>query len=69
VNREAMPHWDDLLQIANDIRFCEEDDAIIWHYNSTSKYSVQALYATVNNRTVRQIHTILALNGSMEIVL
>jgi hypothetical protein len=39
------------------IQFFEDDDAIIWQYNSTGRYSVQSLYTIVNNRGVKQVYT------------
>jgi hypothetical protein len=35
----------------------DEDDSIICQYNSSGKYSVQTLYAIINNRGVRQVFT------------
>jgi hypothetical protein len=57
VSRESMDHSYELLQIASEIRLSEEDDAFIWEYNSIGRYSVQSMYAIVNNRGVKQIYT------------
>jgi hypothetical protein len=43
--------------VASGIQFSEEEYAIIWQFNSLRGYSVQSLYAMVNNRGVRQIFT------------
>jgi hypothetical protein len=37
--------------------FSEEQDAIIWQFNSVGKYYVQSLYAIVNNRGIKQVYT------------
>jgi hypothetical protein len=57
VNVRVMNLWHELVQIASSISFNEEEDAIVWQYNSSGKYSVQSLYAIVNDRGMRQIFT------------
>jgi hypothetical protein len=57
VNRRVMLLWQELLQIASEICFSEEPDQMIWQFSSTGRYSVQTLYAVVNDRGVRQIFT------------
>ena len=46
--RRAIPErlmllWEELLQIASTIEFSDNDDDIIWQYDSKGKYSVQSL--------------------------
>jgi hypothetical protein len=53
-----MNQWEELLQIASSIELSDVEDAIIWQYNSTGKYSVQSLYAIINDRGMRQIYTL-----------
>jgi hypothetical protein len=57
VNKGVMLLWQELLQIASEICFSEEPDQMIWQFSSTGRYSVQTLYAVVNDRGVRQIFT------------
>jgi hypothetical protein len=58
VNNKAMNFWYELLQVANGIHFTgEEDDVIVWQFNSTRRYFVQSLYAVINDRGVSQIFT------------
>jgi hypothetical protein len=45
-----MNQWHEPLEIASSISLGDEDDAIIWQYNSSGVYSLQSLYAIVNNR-------------------
>jgi hypothetical protein len=47
----------EVVQIASGIQFSEDEDAIFWQYTSSGKYSVQSLYAIVNNRGVQQVFT------------
>jgi hypothetical protein len=49
--------WQEVIQIATGMQFDDEDDAMIWKFNSSGKFSVQPLYAIVNERGVRQIYT------------
>jgi hypothetical protein len=57
VNRELMDQWEEVAQIAMSIQFREEEDALIWQFNSSGIYSVQSMYVVVNNRGVRQLFT------------
>jgi hypothetical protein len=57
VDDRLMQLWYELVQIANDIQFTNESDAIIWQFNSSGRYSVQSLYAVVNDRGMRQVFT------------
>jgi hypothetical protein len=57
MENKIMNQWYELKQIAGSVIFMEEDDSIIWKYNSTRKYSVQSLYAVVNDRGIKQIFT------------
>jgi hypothetical protein len=50
VNRELMDQWLELVQITGSIHLSNDEDAIIWQYESKGRYSVQSLYAVVNNR-------------------
>jgi hypothetical protein len=54
-----MNQWLELLQIASNICLNDEDDAIIWQYNSSGRYSIQSLYAIINNGGggVKQVFT------------
>jgi hypothetical protein len=52
-----MNQWHDLMQIASSIQLNDEDDTLIWQYTSSGRYSVQSLYAIINNRGVQQIFT------------
>jgi hypothetical protein len=52
-----MNQWLEVVQIASSIEFLEQEDAIIWQYNSVGRYLVQSLYAIVNDRGLsRFIH-------------
>jgi hypothetical protein len=54
-----MQLWYELLHIAGNIHFIDESDAIIWHFNSSGRYSVQSLYDVVNDRGIRQAYTLV----------
>jgi hypothetical protein len=45
-----MNMWHELVQIASSISFTGEEDAIVWQFNSSGRYSIQSLYAIVNNK-------------------
>jgi hypothetical protein len=52
VDSRLMQLWYELLQIAGDIHFTDESDAIIWQFNSSGRYSIQSLYVVVNDRVL-----------------
>jgi len=59
--RRAIPErlmllWEELLQIASTIEFSDNDDDIIWQYDSKGKYSVKSLYSVVSFRGVTPVH-------------
>jgi hypothetical protein len=58
VDSRLMLQWGDFLRIAESIIPREdEEDAIIWQFESSGGFSVQSLCAIVNNRGIRQILT------------
>jgi hypothetical protein len=57
IDRRFLERWQEIVQIAKSMQFSEEEDAIVWEFSSSGKYSVQSLYANVNNRGDRQIYT------------
>jgi hypothetical protein len=52
-----MDQWYGLMQIANGIHINEEEDSVIWQYPTSGRYSVQTLYAIINDRGIWQIFT------------
>jgi len=59
--RRAIPErlmllWEELLQIASTIEFSDNDDDIIWQYDSKEKYSVHSLYSVVSFRGVTPVY-------------
>jgi hypothetical protein len=57
VDIRLIQQWYEVMQIASNISFKDEEDAIIWNFNSKGIYSVQSLYGIINNRDVRHVHT------------
>jgi hypothetical protein len=57
IDNRIMTQWMEVVQIASSIEFLEEDDVMIWQFNSKGRYSVQSLYAVVNNMGIRQVFT------------
>jgi hypothetical protein len=44
--------WEEVVNIANDINFTDEEDALIWQFQSSEVYSSQSLYGVINFRGV-----------------
>jgi hypothetical protein len=57
VDSRTMALWQEILQIASDIQFRDEEDTIIWQFASSGKFSVQTMYAVINDRGVKQVYT------------
>jgi hypothetical protein len=45
----------EVMQIANGISFSDEEDAIIWQFGSSGRYSVQTLYVIINDKGIKQV--------------
>jgi len=59
-----MLMWEELSGIGDSIVLTEEDDSIMWSFNSNGQFSVQSLYAIINHRGVTPIfvHAVWKLN-------
>lgn len=53
VSPQTMNLWHELVGIAESITFSNDQDSLIWRFNSNGVYSVQSLYAVVNFRGVK----------------
>lgn len=50
-----MNMWLDLVSIAESVSYSDDCDAIIWAFDGSSKFSVQAIYKTISFRWVQPI--------------
>jgi hypothetical protein len=48
--KEMMVQWQELLVIANTIVFSEDEDQLIWQYETNGVYSSSSMYSLVNCR-------------------
>jgi hypothetical protein len=62
-----MNQWYELLEIASPISFSQDEDQLIWQYNSSGVYSSGSLYAIINSGGSSQF--IYLLCGSLESLL
>jgi hypothetical protein len=53
---DMMAQWYELLEIAKTISFSQDEDQLIWQYNSSGVYSSSSLYAIINFRGVKPIY-------------
>jgi len=51
-----MIRWQEIIQLASTIVFSDEEDSLIWTFNSRGVYSSQSLYKVINFRGVKSIH-------------
>lgn len=52
-----MQQWFDLESVAKSITFTDQEDNLIWQYESKGIYSSKSLYAIINFRGVQPIYT------------
>jgi hypothetical protein len=52
VSERLMDMWYDLLGIVETLNLQDENDQIVWSFNSNGKFSVQSLYAVFNHRGI-----------------
>jgi hypothetical protein len=51
-----MALWEELVGLVSTIELTNEEDALVWQFNSVGVYSSQSLYATINFRGVQPIY-------------
>lgn len=48
VDQRLMNMWLEIIQLASTIIFTDEEDSLIWKFNSSGTYSSQSLYKIIN---------------------
>jgi len=48
VDERLMIRWQEIIQLASTIVFSDEEDSLIWTFNSRGMYSSQSLYKVIN---------------------
>jgi len=56
VSQQLMLQWEELFQVASSVVLNNEEDAVIWKFNSNGKYSVQSLYVVLSFKGVYRLH-------------
>jgi hypothetical protein len=51
-----MALWEELVGLVSTIELTNEEDALVWQFNSVGVYSLQSLYAAINFRGVQPIY-------------
>jgi hypothetical protein len=57
VDTRMWSQWQEVIEIATDLQLGDEEDTMIWKFNSSGRFSVQSLYDVINDWWVRQIYT------------
>ena len=55
VSEQVMNLWWELVGLVDNIVLYDEDDTIIWSYNSSGKYTIQSLYVVLSFRGITPI--------------
>jgi hypothetical protein len=55
-SEEMMTNWLELIEIAKTISFTDENDQLIWQYETNGIYSSSSMYALVNFRGIQPIY-------------
>jgi hypothetical protein len=50
-----MLRWQEIIQLASSIAFTDDEDSLIWTFNSKGTYSSQSLYKVINFRGIKSI--------------
>ena len=57
VSPRLMRMWHDLTAIVESVNFTDDCDSIIWAFDGSSKFSVQAVYKTISFRGIQPVFT------------
>lgn len=55
-DNRMMNVWLEIVQLASTITFSDDDDCLIWQFNSNGVYSSQSLYRIINFRGILPVH-------------
>jgi hypothetical protein len=56
VDRRLFDMWEELVSLVTTIERLEEEDALIWQFQSNGVYSSQTLYSIINFRGVTPVY-------------
>jgi hypothetical protein len=56
VDNRLMLQWQEIIQLASIISFSDDEDSLIWTFNSRGIYSSQSLYKVIKFRGVKLVH-------------
>jgi hypothetical protein len=48
--------WEELVSLVSTVDSSDEEDALVWQYQSSGIYSSQSLYAVINLRGVKPVY-------------
>ena len=53
---EMYQSWLDIVELVATVQFYEEEDEMIWNFNTSGVYSSQSLYRIINFRGIKTVH-------------
>jgi hypothetical protein len=56
VDRRLFDMWDELVNLVTTIDMSDDEDALIWQFQSNRVYSSQSLYSVINFRGVIPVY-------------
>jgi hypothetical protein len=56
MSEDLYQSWLDIVELVATIQFSEEEDEMVWHFNSNGVYSSQSLYKVINFRGIQPVH-------------
>jgi hypothetical protein len=56
VNEELYQIWLDVVELVSILRLTNEEDEMIWLFNTSGVYSSQSLYKVINFRGIKTVH-------------
>jgi hypothetical protein len=56
VSEGLYQSWLDIIELVSTVQFTNEEDEMIWQFNSSGIYSSQSLYKIINFRGIKPVH-------------
>jgi hypothetical protein len=56
ISEDLYQSWLEIVELVASIQLTEEEDEMIWQFNSSGIYSSQSLYKIINFRGIKSVH-------------
>jgi hypothetical protein len=56
MSEEMYQSWLDIVELVSTVQFSEDEDEMVWNFNTSGVYSSQSLYRVINFRGITTVH-------------